>query len=160
MNTKKFSRGMVSKLQRTLLAMLVVIVLFGSLPVGKAHAQAIVIINSKIMCGIQQFRYVLYASSPSYSHYARFRLHTFIWDSKQGWLGPSTSPWKTVPITPGAGNLLMDTTFRPITSQTTISVYTEVEFSYGNTWVKGGQGYGTHIEPSGLQNQYAWCTVW
>jgi len=38
MNTKLASRGMMSKLQRTLLAVLVVMILFGSLPVGKAHA--------------------------------------------------------------------------------------------------------------------------
>ncbi|MEO5887567.1 MAG: hypothetical protein ABIQ77_07885 [Anaerolineales bacterium] len=38
MNTKNVSRGMVSKLQKTLLAVLMVMVLFGSLPAGKAHA--------------------------------------------------------------------------------------------------------------------------
>lgn len=38
MNTKNVSRGRVSKLQKTLLAVLMVMVLFGSLPAGKAHA--------------------------------------------------------------------------------------------------------------------------
>lgn len=38
MNTKNVSRGRVSKLQKTLLAMLVVVTLLGSFPVNNAHA--------------------------------------------------------------------------------------------------------------------------
>lgn len=40
MNTKNVARGLVSRFQRLLLALLVATVLFGSFPVGKAHAWA------------------------------------------------------------------------------------------------------------------------
>jgi len=57
MNTKVASRGMISKLQRFLLAVLAVMIVFSSLPVRNAQAATYLSYHYSVRCGVGSYQY-------------------------------------------------------------------------------------------------------
>lgn len=128
MNTKTVSNGMVSKLRRTLMALLVLVVLLGSMPIrmvqaAQAHAGSGAAF-SDVYCkqGFYNHTISVQGAYNNQSVAYRFREYDLV---NGGWILKLTSNWRYVTATT---NLTMhiDQVFVPATKGTTISVQTEV----------------------------------
>jgi hypothetical protein len=154
MNKKKISRALVSKLQRTLLATLAVIVLFGSFPVGRAQAAGGEIITS-VTCLAGYYR-LNPAFLPAYEgQWVYFRL--WLLDSATG-LYQST-PWAGIQAYANAPGAFYDIS---APSGTIVSIITEAYFYNATTssWEYAGQVYAKHWQMTVFGDQLNSCRIY
>ena len=159
MNTKKDSSGTVSRLQRTLLAVLVLIVLFGSFPVGGAQAASGASYSS-IKCGIQSFDVNLVIQGAFDGQWVTYRL-IILQANPDGSVSTVYTDW-----TPSFQVYAISKnwfTIYPyaVTNHTMISVVPEILYWNGISWENPGAVPGPHYEAyaDSIQNFYPYCTV-
>jgi hypothetical protein len=123
MNTKNVARRMASKLQRTLMALLVLVVLFGSMPIRMAQAGSGAAF-SDVYCKQGFYNHTISVQGAYNNQSVAYRFREY--DLRNGaWVLKLTSNWRYVTATT---NLIMhiDQVFVPATKGTTIHVQTEV----------------------------------
>jgi hypothetical protein len=155
MNTKNVARTLVSKLKRVLLAALVAIVLFSSLPVGEAHA-ASGSSYSSIKCGIRSFDVNLNIRGAYDGQWVKYRLVT-----RTVATGAITyTPWSQAARVYGIAKNWFSYP-HAVTRNTVISVYPEILYWNGVAWERPTPIVGPHYEPwaGSMPNTYPRCTV-
>ena len=155
MNTKNIARNMASKVQRTLLAVLVVMVLFGSLPVGKAQAASGASYSS-IKCGIRAFDVNLNIRGAFDGQWVTYRL--VIRTVATGAI--IYTPWSQAAPIYGISKTWFSYS-HAVTRNTVISVYPEILYWNGVNWERPTPTVGPHYEPwaGTMPNTYPQCTV-
>ena len=155
MNTKKVARTLVSKLQRTLLAVLILMVLFSSVPVSEAHAASGASYSS-IKCGIRSFDVNLNIRGAFDGQWVTYRLVTRVVAT-----GAITySPWSQAARVYGITKNWFSYP-HAVTRNTVISVYPEILYWNGVNWERPTPIAGPHYEPwaGTMPNTYPQCTV-
>lgn len=154
MNTKKASRGLVSMLQRILLAVLAVIVLFGSFPVGRAQAAGGEIITS-VTCLAGYYR-LNPAFVPAYEgQWVYFRL--WLLDETTGIYQPSDGAYIQAYTNAPGGFYDM-----PAPSGAIVSIITEAWFYNATTglWEYAGTAPAQHWQMTVFGDSAAACRIY
>ena len=124
MNTKNVSRGMASKLQKTLLSMLVVLTLLGSFPVNNAHAATMTGgVVSSVYCKKGYYDYGVAVNGAYANQWVAIR---FLRDTYQNGIRTSSvrSGWTVVQAQGPYTNIVQGPVY--IQSGTIVQVWTEV----------------------------------
>ena len=156
MNTKNVARGMASKLQRALLAGLVIIVLFGSMPVGRAKASSAVgLIQTSVTCLKGYYRFNP-GFVPTYEgQWVYFRL--WLLDSATGIYQPTG--WAYLRAYANSPSGFHDFS---APSGTIISIITEAYFYNATTssWEYAGRAYAKHWQMTVFDNNLNYCRIY
>jgi hypothetical protein len=160
MNTKLASRGLFSRLRRVLMALLVVMLLFGSVPVGRARAAATGWFDSFVRCNQGYYTYTFSVQGAYNNQYVAYRFHEYRWNG--AWIPVQTSSWgyfwATTPFPPAITNA----TLNPATKNTYVRVITEVLFwdNVTNRYQSPIYKTANHIEFMGPATYYTHCKIW
>jgi len=154
MNTNKVSRGLVSKLQRTLLTALVVMVMFGSLPVDKAHA-ASGSSYSSIKCGTKSFNTNLVIKGAFDGQWVKYRLIMV-----NGYGSTTYTNWSPSFRVYGMPKIWFTTPYA-VTRNLLISVVPEILYWNGTSWERPAPKIGPHYEAwaDSIPNSTPYCTI-